>query len=121
MIGAAVGTTTVTAYVESIAGVEAGGRTGLTALVVAGLFAVSIQFWPLIHCVPAQASAVALVMVGFLMLKSIGDLDFTQAETAIPPLLMLLVTLVTTDLMVGMAMGCFIYTLIVPRGGSGRD
>nr|WP_274610523.1 NCS2 family permease [Pseudomonas sp. TH49] len=113
MIGAAVGTTTVTAYVESIAGVEAGGRTGLTALVVAGLFAVSIQFWPLIHCVPAQASAVALVMVGFLMLKSIGDLDFTQAETAIPPLLMLLVTLVTTDLMVGMAMGCFIYTLIV--------
>lgn len=113
VIGAAVGTTTVTAYVESIAGVEAGGRTGLTAVVVAGLFAVSILFWPLIHCVPAQASAVALVMVGVLMLKSIGDLEFTQAEMAIPPVLMLLVTLLTTDLMVGMAMGCFSYTVIV--------
>ncbi|MGY2222220.1 NCS2 family permease [Pseudomonas gingeri] len=113
VIGAVVGTTTVTAYVESVAGVEAGGRTGLTALVVAGLFAVSILFWPLIHCVPAQASAVALVVVGFLMLRSMGDLDFTQAESAIPPLLMLLVTLVTTDLMAGMAIGCFIYTLIV--------
>ncbi|MCS4510448.1 NCS2 family permease [Xylophilus ampelinus] len=117
VIGAAAGTTTVTAYAESVAGVEAGGRTGLTALCVAALFAVSIFFWPLIRCIPSQASAAALVAVGVLMLEGIRDIDFSIPENSMTPLLMLVVTLATADLMAGMAAGCFVYTLVaVVRG-----
>ncbi|MFE8646322.1 NCS2 family permease [Sphingomonas sp. NCPPB 2930] len=112
VIGAAAGTTTVTAYAESVAGVEAGGRTGLTALCVAALFAVSIFFWPLIRCIPPQASAAALVAVGVLMLEGVRHIDFSAPENSMPPLLMLVVNLATADLMAGMAMGCFVYTLI---------
>jgi AGZA family xanthine/uracil permease-like MFS transporter len=113
IIGAALGTSTVVAYVESAAGVEAGGRTGLTGIVVAALFGLSLFFWPLIGVIPAQATAPALVMVGVLMMEGIRDLDTSRPENAIPPLLILLITVVTTDLMMGLAIGCFVYSLIV--------
>ena len=63
VIGAAIGSSTVATYVESAAGVEAGGRTALTGLVVAGLFGISLFFWPLIAIVPPQATTAALVIV----------------------------------------------------------
>lgn len=113
VVGALVGTTTVTAYVESVAGVEAGGRTGLTALVVAALLALSVLFWPLIRCVPPQATAGVLVMVGASMLAQVRELDRGAPENTLSPLLMLVVTLASGDLMVGMAFGCFLYTSIV--------
>lgn len=113
IIGAALGTSTVVAYVESAAGVEAGGRTGLTGIVVAVLFGFSLFLWPLIGIIPAQATAPALVMVGVLMMEGIRDLDTSRPENAIPPLLILLITVVTTDLMMGLAIGCFVYSLIV--------
>ncbi len=113
VVGAAVGSSTVVAYVESAAGIEAGGRTGLTALVVAVLFGLAWFAWPLIAIVPAQATAPALVMVGLLMLEDLSELDTSSAENFMPPLLTLLVTAVTTDLMLGMAAGLFSYTLIV--------
>ncbi|CAN5469301.1 NCS2 family permease [soil metagenome] len=118
VIGAVVGTSTVVAYVESAAGIEAGGRTGLTALVVAILFALAWFAWPLIAIVPPQATAPALVMVGLLMLEDLRDIDATSAENTVPPLLTMLVTAVTTDLMFGMAAGLFSYTLLV--AGLGR-
>ena len=69
--------------------------------------------WPLIAIVPAQATAPALVMVGLLMLEDLSQLDTSSPENFMPPLLTLLVTAVTTDLMLGMAAGLFSYTLIV--------
>ncbi|SER55554.1 putative MFS transporter, AGZA family, xanthine/uracil permease [Faunimonas pinastri] len=113
VIGAMVGTSTVAAYIESATGVEAGGRTGLTGIVVAILFGLSLFIWPLIAIIPAQATAPALVLVGVLMMEGIRDLDVTRPENALPPIMTLLITVCTTDLMMGLTVGCFVYTLIV--------
>jgi AGZA family xanthine/uracil permease-like MFS transporter len=113
IVGSALGTPTVTGYIESVTGVEAGGRTGLTALVIAGLFALALFLWPLIAIIPPQATAPALVVVGVLMMESIRDIDPAIPESCFPPILTLLVTVCTADLMAGMGSGCFIYTLMV--------
>jgi AGZA family xanthine/uracil permease-like MFS transporter len=111
-LGAALGSSTVGAYVESAAGVEAGGRTGLSALVVAALFALAIVAWPLIVAIPPEATAPALVITGILMLDIVATIDVSAPETMVPPLLMMLVTVVTSDLMMALCLGCFAYTLI---------
>ncbi len=113
VIGAMLGSPTVAAYVESAAGVESGGRTGLVGVVVAALFGASLFFWPLIAIVPAQATAPALVIVGVLMMEGIRDLGREHPEDAIATILILLVTVTTTDLMMGLSTGCLAYTLIV--------
>lgn len=111
VVGAALGTTTVTTFVESVAGVEAGARTGLSGVVVAALFAVTLFVSPLISSIPAQAIAPALVLVGALMLFDIRHLDPGAPEESLPPLLMVIFTVCTMDLMAGLAIGCFSYTL----------
>jgi AGZA family xanthine/uracil permease-like MFS transporter len=110
--GAALGTSTVTAFVESVAGVEAGARTGFSGVVVAALFALTLLISPLIGAIPAQAVAPALVMVGALMLEDITQIDRTKPELVLPPLLMIIFTVCTLDLMAGLAIGCFSYTLL---------
>jgi AGZA family xanthine/uracil permease-like MFS transporter len=83
-IGAVFGTSNTTTYVESAAGIGAGGRTGLTSVVVAALFALSSLFSPLIAIVPAQATAPALILVGVMMLASFADIKWTDLEEAVP-------------------------------------
>ncbi|MBP1047445.1 NCS2 family permease [Enterococcus sp. BWM-S5] len=83
-VGAVFGTSNVTTYVESAAGIGAGGRTGLTSVVVAALFALSSLFSPLISVVPAQATAPALILVGVMMLASFKDIEWTDLEEAVP-------------------------------------
>lgn len=83
-IGAIFGTSNTTTYVESAAGIGAGGRTGLTSVVVAALFALSSLFSPLIAIVPAQATAPALILVGVMMLASFADIKWTDLEEAVP-------------------------------------
>jgi AGZA family xanthine/uracil permease-like MFS transporter len=112
VIGAALGSCAVGAYVESAAGVEAGGRTGLSALVVAFLFAASLVAWPLIGAIPPEATAPALVITGILMLDIVATVDMSKPEGMVPPLLMMLVSVVTSDLMIALCLGCFAYTLI---------
>ena len=87
-IGAIFGTSNTTTYVESAAGIGAGGRTGLTSVVVAILFALSSLFSPLIAIVPAQATAPALILVGIMMLASFKDINWTDLEDAIPAFLL---------------------------------
>lgn len=111
IIGASLGTCTVSAYVESLAGVEAGGRTGLSALVVAVLFALSSVFWPLITAIPAIATAPVLILVGLNMLGSLSRVAETPAE-AIPPLTMLLIAGVTGNFMLSLSCGLLIYTAL---------
>ena len=113
VIGAVAGTSTVTAYVESVAGVEAGARTGLSGVVVAVLFGLALFFGPLLTAIPACATAPVLVMVGLCMLDGLRELDTGAAENYVPPLLMLLVTACSADLMVALALGCFVYTLML--------
>lgn len=112
-IGALAGTSTVTAYVESVAGVEAGARSGLSGVVVAALFGLALFFGPLLTAIPACATAPVLVMVGLCMLEGLRDLDMSAPERYLPPLLMLLVTACCADLMVALALGCFVYTLML--------
>jgi AGZA family xanthine/uracil permease-like MFS transporter len=111
IVGAAVGTSTVTAFVESVAGVEAGARTGLSGVVVAAMFALSIFLGPVLAIIPPQATAPVLVLVGVLMMEGLGSLDVARPELTLPPLAMVLFTVCTGDLLVGLAVGFFVYTL----------
>lgn len=109
IIGAILGTCTVSAYLESLAGAEAGGRTGLSALVVALLFALSCVFWPLITSIPALATAPVLVLVGLGMLSSLSRLP-SSLEESITPLFMLLIAVITGNFMLSLACGMLLYT-----------
>ncbi|MBQ5636440.1 MAG: NCS2 family permease, partial [Selenomonadales bacterium] len=85
--GSVMGTTTVTAYIESATGIAEGGKTGLTAFVVAGLFAVALFFAPLVGLVPAYATAPALILVGALMIMEVRGIDFDDLTEGIPAFL----------------------------------
>jgi len=119
-IGALFGTSTTTTYVESASGVQAGGRTGLTGLVVAVLFAVAMFFWPVFSVIPAFATAPALVYVGLFMtttvskivwddVKSKGDIDFTEALPAFLTMVLMPLTYSISD---GVVFGTLTYVIL---------
>lgn len=112
IVGSALGTSTVSAYLESLVGVEEGGRTGLVGVTVALLFAISSLFWPLITSVPAVATAPVLILVGLGMLSGLTDLKDMKGIDQTVPLLMVLVTVMTGDFMISLALGLLLYTLI---------
>jgi len=109
IVGPLLGTSVVTAYIESITGVQAGGRTGLTSLTVAAFFCLALFFWPVFVIIPAQATAPALVLVGILMLQGLARIDMTDFGNATPIVLTLLVTVLTNNLINGMALGTLSY------------
>jgi AGZA family xanthine/uracil permease-like MFS transporter len=121
IVGPILGTSVVTAYIESIAGVQAGGRTGLTSLTVAALFVLALFFWPIFVIVPPQATAPALVIVGVLMMQGLARIDLTDLTNAIPIVLTLLVTVLSNNLINGMALGTLSYILILLATGRGRE
>lgn len=121
IVGPILGTSVVTAYIESIAGVQAGGRTGLTSLTVAALFALALFFWPVFVIVPPQATAPALVLVGVLMMQGLARIDLMDLSNAIPVVLTLLVTVLTNNLIDGMALGAFSLILILLATGRARE
>ncbi len=82
--GAVVGTSTVTTYVESTAGISAGGKTGLTSVVTGACFALALFLSPIVGLVPAAATAPILIVVGVMMCSSLKDIDWAELETAIP-------------------------------------
>lgn len=110
--GALVGTSTVTTYIESNAGIAAGGRTGLTALVVGGLFLLSIFLAPVAGMVPAAATAPALILVGMLMMQSIQRIDFADFENALPAFLTIVLMPFTYSIANGIAAGIIFYVVI---------
>jgi AGZA family xanthine/uracil permease-like MFS transporter len=109
IVGPLLGTSVVTAYIESITGVQAGGRTGLTSLTVAAFFCLALFFWPVFVIIPPQATAPALVMVGILMMQGLARIDMTDLGNAAPIVLTLLVTVLTNNLINGMALGTLSY------------
>jgi AGZA family xanthine/uracil permease-like MFS transporter len=118
IIGPLFGTSTVSCYIEAVTGVLAGARTGLASVVVAALFALSLFFWPLIAIIPPQATAPSLVMVGVLMLQGLARVDMADFAEALPVVLMLLLTVLTNNLIIGMALGVFAW--IITRAVTGR-
>ena len=121
IVGPLLGTSVVTAYIESVAGVQAGGRTGLTSLTVAALFVVALFFWPIFVIVPPQATAPALVLVGILMLQGVARIDMSKLENAVPIVLTLLVTVLSNNLINGMALGTLSLILIDLSTGRARE
>ena len=111
--GAAIGTSPVTCYVESAAGVSAGGRTGLTAVVVALCFALSLFLTPLMKVIPLMATTPALLMVGILMMDSIRQLDFDDLGALATASVALLAMPLTFSISEGIALGFITYVGIM--------
>jgi AGZA family xanthine/uracil permease-like MFS transporter len=121
MIGAALGTSPVTAYIESATGIQAGGRTGLTALTVAVLFLLSLFFAPLAAAVPFYATAPALIFVAALMAKGLKDIDWNDLTEAAPALLTALAIPFTYSIAAGIGIGFIAYAAIKIVSGRWRE
>jgi len=121
--GAALGTSTVTSFIESAAGVQQGGRTGLTAVVVAGLFLVALVFSPLAALVGSYPpiTAPALVVVGSLMMRNIAKIDWDNYAEALPSFLILVGIPLTFSIADGLALGFIAYPIVKLLAGQGRD
>ena len=120
MIGAAAGTSTVTSYVESAAGVAAGGRTGLTSVVVGLLFLATLAFAPLVQVIPVAATAPALILVGALMIGAVSEVDWTDPTVAIPAFLILITIPLTYSIADGLAFGITSYAVLALLTGKAR-
>lgn len=121
VVGACMGTSPVTAYIESVPGIRAGGRTGLTALVVAGLFLLMLFFAPLAAMVPSYAAAPALIYVGCIMARSLTDIDWSDLTEYTPALLTAIAMPLTFSITTGLGLGFVSYAAIKVATGRARD
>ena len=110
MGGAVLGTSTVTSYIESAAGINAGGRTGLTALTVAVLFLLGLFFAPLAGIIPAYATAPALVFVACLMARGLAEIAWDDITEAAPALVTAIAMPLTFSIATGIGLGFIVYT-----------
>ncbi len=118
---ALLGTSTVTPYIESAAGIESGGRTGLAALATAGCFLLALLAAPLFLAVPAVATAPVLILVGVLMMEGIGQIDFADLGDAVPALLIVLLMPLTFSIAEGIAVGFLAYVVLRAATGRARE
>lgn len=119
MLSSLLGTSTVVSYVESATGAQAGGRTGLTAVVVAFLFLVALVFTPLILAIPAAAVAPVLVVVGILMFGSVTEIDLSRFEIAAPAVLTIATMPMAFSISTGIGIG--VITMVAIALGTGRS
>ena len=120
-VGALAGTSTVTTYVESAAGVAEGGRTGLTAVVTGLLFLLSLFLWPLAGVIPAQATAPALIIVGLLMMEPVLKIDFSDVTEALPAFLAIIMMPLTYSIANGLIWGILGYVVVKLLSGRSRE
>ncbi|MEA4921176.1 MAG: NCS2 family permease [Clostridiaceae bacterium] len=120
-IGAVFGTSNTTTYVESAAGIGAGGRTGLTSLVTAVMFLLSIFLAPVVGIVPSQATAPALILVGVMMLASFADIKWRELEEAIPAFFAGIFMAFCYSISYGIATGFIAYCLVKCLRGKAKD
>jgi AGZA family xanthine/uracil permease-like MFS transporter len=121
MLGAVMGTSTTTSYVESAAGIEQGGRTGLTSVVTGLMFLLALFFVPIITIVPGYATASAQIMVGLFMAKEVRRIDFANLEEAAPALIIVAMIAVSYSISTGLAVGFVCFTLIKIVRGKARQ
>lgn len=119
--GACLGTSTVTTYVESSAGVAEGGRTGLTSLTTAAMFALALFFAPLFGMVPSAATAPALVIVGLFMMESVLDINFKDYTESIPAFLAIAMMPFAYSIAEGIMFGMLSYVLLKFFSGKRKD
>jgi len=119
--GAALGTSTVTSYVESSAGVAAGGRTGLTTLTTAVLFLLALFLSPLFLLIPSAATAPALIMVGYLMLKPVTSIDFTDPSEGLPAFITIIMMPFAYSIAEGIMYGIISYVILKLAANKFKD
>ena len=121
MFGAMMGTSTTTSYIESAAGIEQGGRTGLTSIVTGILFLIAMLFVPVVGIVPIYATAPALIMVGLFMIKEIKKIDFVQMENAFPAFIIIIMIALSYSISTGLAFGFISFAVLkVIAGKAGQ-
>lgn len=120
-VGAMCGTSTVTTFVESASGVAEGGRTGLTSLVAAVLFGLSLLLSPIFLAIPSFATAPALIVVGYLMLTSVTKIDFNDMTEAIPCFIAIIAMPFMYSISEGIAMGVISYVVINLVAGKAKE
>src|SRR5690554_3915356 len=120
-VGAMLGTSTVTTYVESASGVAEGGRTGLTSLTTAGMFLLALFFAPLFIMVPAAATASALVLVGFLMMSPITKINFDDYTEAIPAFVTIIFMPLAYSIAEGIVFGMLSFILLKLFSGRAKE
>ncbi len=120
LFGALVGTSPVTSYIESAAGVAVGGRTGLTSVFVGLLFLLTLFFAPLVQAIPAAATAPALVLVGALMMGALAEVDWNEPSVAIPAFLTAIIIPLTYSIANGLAFGITSHALLKLLRGQAR-
>ena len=121
MIGALLGTSTTTSYIESAAGIEQGGRTGLTSIVTGVLFLLALLFVPIVGIVPEYATAPALIMVGLFMMKEVKKIDFANLEEAFPAFIIMVMIALSYSISTGLAFGFISFVLIKTVSGKARE
>ncbi|MFD3511182.1 NCS2 family permease [Nocardia sp. NPDC058666] len=121
--GAIIGTSTTTAYVESTAGVSAGGRTGLTAVTTAGWFLIAMFCYPIFAVVAgsAEITSSALIVVGVLMARSLGDIDWRHLEYSVPAFITVIMMPLTYSIANGLAMGMIFYPIVMVAKGRYKE
>ncbi len=121
IIGSLLGTSNTTTYAESAAGVNAGGRTGLTAVVTALCFLIAPFLSPLFLCVPSAATAPALILVGIMMCSMLRDIDWSKPQITIPCILTIIMMPLTYSIATGLAFGFIAYVLIAVLTGKRKE
>ena len=119
--GAVTGTSTVTTFVESASGVEAGGRTGLTALTTGILFLACIFISPIAAIIPAAATSAALIYVGVLMLGGLKNIDFTDMTQLVPVAVMLIAMPISSSIGHAIGLGLIVYTVMKVFTGKAKE
>ena len=120
-VGALVGTSTVTTFVESSAGVAEGGRTGLTSLACAGCFAIAAFFFPVFSLIPSQATSAALVVVGLFMLSTVVEINFEDITESFPAFMTILMMPLAYSIAEGIAFGMISFVLIKVLTGKYKE
>lgn len=121
MAGGLGGVSSNTSYVESTSGVGAGARTGLSSVVVGVCFLLSMFFAPLVELVPAEAASTALVFVGFLMMTQVADIDWKNAENAIPAFLSIAMMPFSYSITAGIGFGCIAFVIVKLARGKFKE
>lgn len=121
VFGALAGTTTTGAYIESATGIEEGGRTGLTAVVVALLFAAGLFFYPVFSSIPSAATAPALMVVGLLMMGSVKKIDMDDFTEMIPAMAVIMLMSFTYNIGVGLCAGFVLFPLLKTVSGKSAE
>ena len=120
-VGALFGCTTITTYVESSAGVEAGGRTGFTAITTGLLFLIAMFLAPIFLMIPNAATGPALIFVGFIMIQGFKDIDFSDFTEAFGPFVMIMFCIFMGSIAAGIAGGILAHILIKVMTGRAKE